>query len=53
MPQFGVRFLVRVHSGFAQDGAAIVAMSADGVITRLQVQSTSSFASDVALLHAK
>ena len=53
VPQFGTRFLVRVHSGFAQDAALNVAMNPDGLITTLQVESVSSLSSSIATAGAQ
>ncbi len=50
MPQFGARFLVPVHSGFAQDAAVEVAIDADGVITKLRTQSTSALAGSISTI---
>jgi hypothetical protein len=50
MPQFGTRFLVPVHSGFAQDAAATLAMSPDGLITKLQLQSVSALSNSIAAI---
>lgn len=47
MPQFGTRFLVPVHSGFAQDAAVSLAMSPDGLITKLQLQSVSALSNSI------
>ncbi len=47
MPQFGTRFLVPVHSGFAQDAAVTLAMSPDGLITKLQLQSVSALSNSI------
>ena len=46
-PQFGPRFLVPLHSGFAQDASIDVALSAEGLITRLRLQSTSALAGSI------
>ena len=45
--QFGPRFLVPLHSGFAQDAAVDVALSAEGLITRLRLQSSSALAGSI------
>lgn len=48
MPQLGNRFLVRVHSGFAQDAAVEVALSADGLITKLEMKTASALGGNAA-----
>jgi hypothetical protein len=48
VPQFGTRFLIPVHSGFAQDAAVAVSMNADGLITSLRLQSTSALGASIA-----
>jgi hypothetical protein len=45
--QFGPRFLVPLHSGFAQDASVDVALSAEGLITRLRLQSSSALAGSI------
>ena len=45
--QFGPRFLVPLHSGFAQDASIDVALSPEGLITRLRLQSTSALAGSI------
>lgn len=50
VPQFGPLFLVRVHSGFAQDAAASVVLSPDGVITRLQLTGSNALGATVTSL---
>jgi len=42
VPQFGNLFVVPVHSGFAQDAAASVAINTEGRITKLRMQNVSS-----------
>jgi hypothetical protein len=47
VPQLGTTFLLPVHSGFAQDAAADIAFSPDGLITRIRLQSTSALAASI------
>jgi hypothetical protein len=46
-PQFGTHFLIPVHSGFAQDAAADVALSPDGLITYVKLQNTNALAGSI------
>jgi len=50
IPQLGRRFLVPVHSGYAQDAAAYVEMDADGMISKIELTSVSSLGDSVAAL---
>lgn len=50
MPQFGALMLLKVRSGFAQDGGMQLKLSSEGVITKLQMQSTSALSSSVSKL---
>lgn len=50
IPQFGALMLLKVRSGFAQDGGMQLKLSSEGVITKLQMQSTSALSSSVSKL---
>jgi len=47
VPQLGTKFLIPVHSGFAQNAAIGVALDSDGGVTDLTVQSSSAFAANL------
>ena len=47
LPQFGNMFLLPVHSGYAQDSSVNVTLTADGLITKLQIETKSSLAANI------
>jgi hypothetical protein len=47
MPQLGKKFLIPVHSGFAQNAALDLALDPDGMITGIGLLNTSAVTSDI------
>jgi hypothetical protein len=50
IPQLGKLLILPVHSGYAQDAGQNVGLSADGLITKLQLKSESALAANITSL---